>query len=267
LPTGTANGDYVVACIEYFVRPSGNVVTWNATGFSPILLQSDVPSTGKDVLDCRGKIAASEPSTYTWSETSSLDGVTAFALTYRNVLGVDGSSFQSATANFPSGSAGDPICVATIGASSGQLCGTIMSYVSATQVHLTLSSSSALTGLWFAYGSDDTSAFQSMLSSAPCSTRGCKVMLDSKGYVLTGGLAFSPNIPIVMEGSGAGASNVANAYINGNTHPNANSGTRLMYLTQTMTKAGITASGSVGNTSMTVLDHLQDLSLLGGGGS
>jgi hypothetical protein len=126
-----------------------------------------------------------------------------------------------------------------------------------------------LTGgnLQFAYGTDDSAAFTTMLSSAPCSTKGCKIELGAKHYILTEGLTLPANIPISLVGVGPSAANTPNTFINGNVLVNANNGSQLHYLTQTLTGPAVSISGSLHVTSTAAADKLSNFSIIGGVGT
>jgi len=119
------------------------------------------------------------------------------------------------------------------------------------------------TSLQFVFGTDDTSAFTSMISA--CSTKGCLAQLGSKAYMLTDSLIFPTDIPVEMVGAGPGVPNTANNYL-GVPIKNTNAGTRLVFATQALTQAALVYSGGTTSTSATVNDKLADLALIAGAG-
>src|SRR5262249_53076430 len=149
---------------------------------------------------------------YVWTQNVTTASNTAFVLAYRNVLNIDGLSnsaqFSSASANFSPSVVGDLICIAQIGGGSPgqgtglQPCGTITAYVNPTTVttSITPNNLSPQSGLQFAYGHDDYAAFNQMLTTAPCSTTGCKVILGPVDYTLSNGLNIPLHSTISIEG-------------------------------------------------------------------
>src|SRR5262249_25295949 len=134
-PTGTANGNYEVACIYWFV--TSNTLTAPAA-FSGTALSGFPVSSGNNRMTCYGKFANNEPATYVWSQTQTGSGMAVFVATYANVLNIDGlqnsNVLTSATANFTAAQVGYPICIATIGAGSTQLCGAVTGVTNATTI-------------------------------------------------------------------------------------------------------------------------------------
>lgn len=275
-PSGVQSGDFMLACVSYYaynlitVGPITYYFTSTPSGWghNPILVQSDAGGgSGGDVLSCFSHVAtSSEPSTYAWSQSNTGSGTTAIILDYRNVLTLDGFSniLTSNTAGFTSSAVGYPICVATESTTvtSGQTCGTIAGYTSATQV--TLSFYAGLgSSTQFAYGHDDTSAFTTAISTGCAS--GCRFLMSAKRYALTGSLTLPKEIPIAMTGVGPGAPATANAIADGN-RSNLSVGTQLLWLTQSLTLPAISITGTLHNTSTTVEDTLQGFALIGGTG-
>lgn len=186
---------------------------------------------------------------------------------FDGVLSASSNVLTSATAAFPSNATGDLICIWAINGGTTQQCGTITGRSSATSVTLSFSATSPTTGTQFAYGTSDQAAFNSMLASTACSsTPGCAINLGMKGYVLSAGFTLPPNVTITISGKGFGVNNTANSFINSNAKPNANVGTRLMFLTTSMTGAAFTVGGTLHVTSTAAFDTMSDFSIYGGTG-
>jgi hypothetical protein len=273
-PSGTTSGDYLVACIgDYAIEGSTQIPYIKIPlGWNYITANN---SSGNN-LTCFGKPAgSSEPSGYAFTYCSSLTssctgGGAGVIVDYRNTSGVDTptETLSSATASFPSNSAGDLICVAGITGNAlrkQQVCGTISSYISSTQVNVSFPVVNSFTGLQFAYGTNDSSSFNSMLTTAPCSTVGCKIQLSDKRYVLNSGLSLPANIPVSINGVEPGTPNTANSLATGPI-VNLNNGTQLLYLTQSMSSAAIAVSGSTNVTNVTSTDELSNFTVYGGTG-
>jgi hypothetical protein len=152
--------------------------------------------------------------------------------------------------------------------SAGQLCGVIQSYSSSTSINVDLSvpAPSSGTGLQFVFGANDFSAFNTMLTTAPCSTVGCLVVLNSKAYGLTSGLVLPTNVAIRITGVAPGTPNTENDYINGTSLVNANTGTQLIALSQSLAAPLILATGGAAATNTAAHDTVQHLAIIGGAG-
>ena len=275
-PSGVQSGDMMLACLSYYVYnltsvgPTTYFFTATPTGWghNPFLVQSDAGSgSGGDVLACFSHVAtSSEPGSYSWSQSNSNDGMTVIMLDYRNVLTFDGwsNTLTSNAAGFTSSAVGDPICVATESASSlaGQVCGTITTYTSATQVTLSVYAGFG-SSAQFSYGKDDTTAFTSAISTGCAS--GCRLMLGAIRYVLTGSLTLPKEIPIQISGAGPGAPATGNS-INDNNRSNLSVGTQLLWLTQSLSSAAISITGTLHNASTTTEDTLSGFTMWGGTG-
>lgn len=258
VPTGAVTGDTLVGYVAHY----GTNVTWPA-GWTLLFDYAD--SGGDRIAVGYIDLPASVPSSYTW--TNSGAGATVGIVAYSNVGSVYGlSTLTSATAGFTSAAVADPICTAATGTGTSEQCGIIAGYLSATQVFVSYVAQSQPTNIWFSYGTDDSTAFTSMLTSAPCSTVGCRIQLGPYGYALTASYTLPPNITIQIQGAGAGITNTTNSFINGNTPPNANTGSRLMFLTMGLVKPAITIGGTAGVTSVAAWDQIADVGILAGAG-
>ena len=268
VPAGVVNGDFMVACVGYYGTSTNTNIVTPPAGWVWIAHQLD---SGHNNLMCATRVASSEPASYVWTQSKS-DGISGIIAAYSASPGIDGqvSVLTSATAAFPSTASGDLICVAGINgvtAPASQACGTITGYNSATSVNLSFGATSPMTGAQFAYGTSDQSAFNTILSSTACTSNpGCKIHLSDKGYVLNGSLILPANVPISIEGQGMGVNNTANSFINSNALPNASNGSRLMFLTSSLTTAAVSVTGTLHVTSTTAYDTLKDLSIYGGTG-
>lgn len=258
LPGGVANGDLLVLCVDHY---NDTISGW-PTGYSgPDILNQTVSSSE---MECRAKTASSEPASYTITQ-SGTTGLTAFILAYAGGS-IEGSILSSATAPFASGSVSDPICVAgattSLTSHASQFCGTIASYISSTEVELS-GQAAVATGLEFVFGSDDTSAFNSMLTA--CSPGGCQMGFAPKAYILTSSLSLPSNVSIQMIGSGPGVPNSMRDY-KISSLSNINSGTRLVWATQSLSNPAIYAYGGSGHTSAAVNSGVYHLAMIAGAG-
>jgi hypothetical protein len=257
VPSGSAAGDYMIGCVAYF-----NTTLTQPTGWVGLFTSTN----GNNHFTCASHTAgASEPSTYTWT-VGSTGGVGGMILDYRNGF-LQSGILTSASAGFTSASAGKPICVAGISLTGGQACGTIANYISSTTVQTSFGAATTVSSAGqFVYGTDNTTAFQNMLTTAPCSTIGCHILMGPNRYAVTGTLAISGGIPITWEGAGGGVQNEANAFINSNSLTNANAGSALVYLTTTLSTPGLNIAGSLNNTSSNAQVSISHFSVIGGAG-
>lgn len=107
------------------------------------------------------------------------------------------ATFTSASSSFSSADVGKFIEITGAGASSGILSTTIKSVQSATSITLTTSASSSGTGLYFTYGTDNTSAFQSAYNAAvPLSVPAGSYIISASPSSITG------STPLIITGSG-----------------------------------------------------------------
>lgn len=262
IPTGTANGDFLIACVAVF-RGSGNALTGFPTSFPSSSQLFVANNTTPSYLYCFTHIAASESGSYTWTQSNSSDGMAAFVINYRNVAALDGVTLTSASSSFTSAMTGDPICIAGFVTSTSQTCTTIAAVNSSTSISLPVQSGSAASSLEFRFGSDDTMAFQNTISSC---TAGCSISLANKQYVLTKSLSLPVNIAVSITGGGPGVANTGNSFINSNTHPNSSAGTQLVWLTTGLTGAALQLAGTSHATSFVATDILEGFAIVGGAG-
>lgn len=272
-PTGTTSGDYLIACISYYnghnfalsVKPP-------LPGWDYLTSTYNAIGNHGSYLNCFGRAAgASEPASYMFTIGAS-GGNSAVILDYRGTSGPDTptTTLTSATASFSSTTSGDPICVSGIsggGANVGQKCGTITAYNSPTSVNVSFNVYNTFTGKQFSFGSSDQSAFNTMLTTAPCSTVGCQINLQAKHYTLTAPLVFKYTIPISLVGIAPSVPNTAQAFISGGTIVNANNGTVLDFDTQSMTQAALLYTATVGTSNSTTTDIVSNLTVYGGAGN
>lgn len=284
-PTGTATGDFQIACFTFFGGASVHpvkVVPTNSSGWSMILSGS---FAGNPNLMCLGRVVtASEPASYTFKYAAYLSTTgQAALLDYRNVAGVEnmGQTLTSATANFPSSAVGYPVCVAgefgynaKVNTNSAyaypqQVCGTITAVNSPTSINTSFYLPYSQTGLPIAYGHDDTTAINTMFSSAGCQTApGCSVKFGQKHYITTGLITIPQGAAINVSGTVPQVSNTINNYINQVPLANATGGSSLTMLAQGANSAavqvGAAASTNVGTTAST---SITNLAIIGGVGN
>ena len=198
-------------------------------------------------------------------------GATGTGNTYFDgVINSGTASIASATASFTSAMATNhwPICVAGAASGGGQMCGTITSFTDSSHVGISFTPTASGTGLEFAFGADDTTAFQTMLTTAPCSTTGCRIAVSPEGYVLTGSLQFPPKSTVVMSGAGPSLPNEINNYPSALV--NSNSGSRLMFLTKSLAAGAIQFIGTncpgCPSTSAPLSDRIENIAFAGGTG-
>lgn len=272
-PSGETTGDYLIGCIGYFAGGTASPsrmtppVGWH--------IIDAVTNSGNPNLTCWMHIAtASEPGSYVWNyqySNGSSVGITAAIVDYRNTSGAENLTYTltSSSASFPSTSVGQPICVVQAinnpqtQAQKPQNCGTITAVNSVHSINTSISYGATASSLQFAFGNDDTTAFQNMLASAPCSTTGCWVALRNKHYVLTGSLTLPPAVSITFQGQGPAIINTAGTFFNSQTINNPG-GTQLQWLTQSLTTPAITIGGTLHITNSTSIDQLRDLTLYAG---
>lgn len=268
-PTGTTTGDFLLGCMTYNNLSASSQFFNAPQGF--YLVAANQTSTVSTV--CYAKTAtASEPSSYVFSLLALYGSgtVTGAMLDYRNISGVDGAvnTLTSSTATFPATASGDDICVAAISGSAAhiqQTCGTITGYNSSTSVNVSFPVFQSYTGLEFAYGTDDTSAFTTMMTSAPCSTLGCEIQMQAKHYALTGQLSVPVNHSINFQGVAATVPNTANSYLNGPL-ANAAGGTQLQWFTKGLGVPALVLKGTSNHTNDVGSNYIRDLVLVGGVG-
>ena len=270
-PSGITAGDYYVACIQY--GQGGGAATpvipptsdWQPLTYSGNNNFSDQACFGKIV-------GSSEPSTYVFTYAISAKSSGAL-LDYTNTTGPDGAAttFTSASGNFAAGDVGKPFCMApvfslTLGTLNRQVCTTISAVASATSISLPVAVVNNLSALQYAYGTDDSSAFNTMLTSAPCNTTGCEVDLGPKHYVLTQSYSIPANSAIQIKGIAPGIPNTANNFLNANPLANANNGTMLHFLTTNLTAPALKFAAANTISSSTAAFKVKDFTLLAGVG-
>lgn len=254
VPTSTANADTMIACVAWFA--STNTLTSPGNWF-PL---TSVITGSSDKLQCYYRYANSEPASYTWTESGASNGMAGFIATYRNASMVDGTgTLTSSTAAFTSASVGNPICLSY--SATAEYCGFITQYNSATSVLTTVPATSNISSEQFAYGTDDTAAFTAMKAANP---NGANIILGCKAYILMGSFSFAINVPWTITGCGAGVPWTGNGKINSNVLPQMNNGTRLMWLTQSLTAPAITVAGTSNNTAITAAVSFSGFAMLGG---
>lgn len=279
VPGGTANGNMMVACIGWY-RENARYHLIAPLGWTPIFTQFDGGTPFTSAFNCYYRIASSEPSSYVW-QTPSNFGTSGFIATYSGIAGVDGDTLTltSSSANFPANAAGDLICINGVPGTSGingalvdflSACGTITTRNSATSVVVsgTMEAVIPQTSLQFTYGASDQSAFNTMLTTAPCSTIGCRVELSNTAYMLSSGFTLTPFVTTQIVGISAGIPNAANNFLNSSALSNSNTGSRLVWATQSMVAPALTLSSGT-NTVVSGTDAyslIQDVGLIGGGG-
>ena len=270
IPSGYAAGDYMIACFHWYESSSG--VHMNQPGGWSFIIGTLVAPNNYET--CYGhNVVASEPTSYTFSSSPSSNNVASgIILDYRGTSGLDGGSqiLSSATAAFTSADVGKLICLSGLstpqtGASPNEACSTITTYNSATQVITGLTAINSGSTATFAMGTSDSTAFSNMLSSSVCTTRGCLVELQPKNYVQSASLSIPPNSAINISGAGPGLPNTENSTLHGGA-ANANNGTILDWLTQSLSTPAFKLAGPVGTTSTTASTLFENFALLGGVG-
>ena len=267
VPAGVTNGDTLVACVNWFQNGVQTNFVATTSGWGVPIVNMMLGANTPGLICCTRK-AYSEPASYTFFQNVS-SGITTFILAYRNSIGLDGATLTSATANFTSADVGKLLCVAGVAnqfnvVTGGQMCGAITGYNSSSSVLTSLAASPG-SGFQFAYGSDDTTAFQNMLTA--CAPIGCRAILGAKQYAISQMLTIPAQVPTIIEGAGSGQVNTENNYLNGSAFTNSNGGTRLVILTQGETTTAIYATGLPGfAASDTATDVIQNVAILGGAG-
>jgi hypothetical protein len=300
IPAGTAAGDMAVACVEWnrdltagtpyspqavFATPTG----WTS---SSLILQQYMDTHNAQELACWQHIVTlSEITTgsYTWTWTVQAPGTnqSGALVTYHNSAGANtigveyqqftsaGASFQCPGGTYPCTSGGDVgklICIDQAGANSAiyystaEQCGTVAKINSSITLltNFTNSNPAAISSAQYIYASDDSTAIQSYINGL---TYGGEMHFGEAIYGMSTGFSLPPNISIQLVGQGSGMSNSQNSLTNSTTTPvNANSGTRLWFLTKSMTGPALSISGTAGNTSATGNEYVGHLTLYGGVG-
>ncbi|HEX5413631.1 MAG TPA: hypothetical protein VFZ27_17425, partial [Terriglobia bacterium] len=263
-PAGLATGQVVIGCVGYS-HSSSNVISSAPSGMT--LLFSSTDPNGFGSINCYYQVVGTPPASYSWTESPMTSfGMSAFAAAYTNI-DTGGLTFSSASAPFSASQVGDPICVAGIGASGAQICGTIASFVSSSQVGLSSSfdSGSAGTGLWFNFGTNDDSAFSSAITAAQA-TPGGIVYAPCGNYVLTQALSIAPNKPIRILGCAPGASNTESNYLNSYSPYNLNVGTVLQFDTASLATGAVSFKAGSFTTNFASGYSLENLTVYGGAG-
>lgn len=260
VPSGVSNGDVMFSCLDW----------WSQTNtLTPPSGWTQISSTanGFNTLTCYSRVASSEPGSYTWTQTGTV-AMTVIITDYRSTASTN--SLYSASASFAAGDVGKLICVEQTTVGGGQSCGTISAVNSANNITTSFSSASTAlgSGLWFAYATDDYSAFHTMLTTSPCSTVGCAVQLSTKRYGLSASLAVPINVPVSIAGTAPALARVGVYYlvVVPPLQKENDGGSQLLFLTKSLTGAGLSVSGSAGVTSYLALDSLHDFSIVGGVG-
>lgn len=131
-------------------------------------------------------------------QLSGFDAVTTFNVKQYNAKGdgvtkYDGTitsgtpNFTSATGSFTSADVGKVITIIGAGGSNVDLTTTISAYVSATAVTLTANASATVSGVQYTYGTDDTTAFNDVITAVFArSPIGGKVFIPEGIYIING---------------------------------------------------------------------------------
>lgn len=175
------------------------------------------------------------------------------------------ADLSSASASFTSADVGKLICVAGAGTSGGQLCTTISSVIDANNIVLAVPASTSVTSAAVTYASNDDAAFNATLAAVEVD--GGVFYVPPGIYGLTEQIALPPGVPIIFKGAGDSLTNTANNYINNIPATNAMNGSRLVWLTTSLSGPAFAISGTSGNTNWTASDVLEDISLIGGAGN
>jgi hypothetical protein len=124
-------------------------------------------------------------------------GAKGDAITHSDGVANGTATFTSSSSSFSSADVGKFIEITGAGASSGILTTTIKSVQSATLITLTASASSSGTGLYFTYGTDNTTAFRSAYNAA------VPLSVPVGSYIISGNPSpISGTIPLIITGSG-----------------------------------------------------------------
>jgi hypothetical protein len=212
------------------------------------------------VLSCWTRTASSEPASYNF--TSSFGGNAAYIATYSSPGTLN--PLHSASATFTSADTGKLLCVAGAVANGGQKCGTISSFIDAHKVTASFPADSGITGAWFAYATNDSTAFASMITG--CGTNGCGIALGAKRYGLNTALLLPANVPISMNGVAAGVPATDLNSVSPLPIVTSDKGTTLQFLTTSLATAAISVTGSVGHINETGIDSLNNFGVYCGAG-
>lgn len=268
-PVGLTVGQEIIACLSWSAGAlSDNSLTAVPAGFTQIFTTSDLHY---QQLTCYDAPVNSIPANYQWTQVQNY-GVTAFIAAYNNI-DLGSVTFQSASNPFTAGAVNDPICIAGVGVSGAQICGTIASFISSSQIGLSAAFSSATSGssLWFNFGTNDDAAVQLALSTAQ-SGRGGVLYFPPGDYVLTQALQPAANNPLIIQGAGAASPNTPPNYFpdGGGFTPgpfNENTGSILQFDTTSLSTAAVSLkSPGIGLNNITANDEIKDLTLYAGAG-
>lgn len=144
-----------------------------------------------------------------------------------------GSILTSASATFTGGDAGKLLCVDGAGASSVELCGTILSFIDSHDIGLSfVNVNSGITAQEFAYATNDDAAMASAVAAA-C---GSILFVPPGVYGLSVEIDPCSTKAFTLLGSGAGVTDYNN---NGTVTTGATPACLLFFLTKGMTGAGV----------------------------
>ena len=108
-------------------------------------------------------------------------------------VSASGTAFTAGSAAFTSADAGKTIAIAGAGTGGATLVTTIAAYVSGTAVTLAAAASTTVSGTAFAYGTDDTAAFQSAYSALAAGTFS-SLIVPNKVYLVNGAITLNQQV-------------------------------------------------------------------------
>lgn len=114
-------------------------------------------------------------------------------------ISASSNSFTSASASFTADDVGKSIVINGAGASGVSLSTTIAAYVSATNVTLTATASTTVSGAIYCYGTDNTTAINTLITSVNAA-HGGTIMFSPGLYCVTGTIDMSTTNNITLSG-------------------------------------------------------------------
>ena len=266
VPTGSAAGHLWLACVGYYTTGSA----YNAiipTGWTAVTPPTPITSSSIEAMQCFQHTATgSEPANYSFVLGGTGGFPTAFIADMgANVMAYD-SQLTSATAAFTAADVGKLICVDGVGGGqtitntgSNENCGTIGAYGNATTVYPTFPNGVAtVSSKEFRYATNDTAAITSAIAAL---SNGGEVFFPQGMYGVNATISMPTGVPINLVGAAAQTTMFAGVAIGGGQQA-----TSLLFLTQSLTKAGLSFVHALGGTVQGAYDTVSNLQLSAGAG-
>lgn len=259
-------GDVFVASISWYAG-GGTTGLTNPGGWTCYPQAFVSGAQGQEL--CWHKAGGSEPATYTWTGSGSVQAVDGAILVYsgQDATNPIDLTFSSASGTFAPANIGNTICMgqSTLGTTNSSQCGTITG-TTATRIGLSSSMISYVpnlagaTTLAYDYGPLNDTAMTTAVNAV--STSGGSIIFPQGVFLFSQPITFNKNITVVLQGQGAGLLNYICATCSSYNSTFAGTGTVLVWATQALSQAAITfTSGGAGGVESHTNSAIRNLTI------